>query len=46
MSEFKMLKLSQNKIQYMNFTLGSFNSMNLLEELTIKDNPRILLYII
>ena len=35
----KILKLSQNKIQYMNSTLGVFKSLNLLEELTIKENP-------
>ena len=35
----KILKLSQNKIQYLNSTLGVFKSLNLLEELTIKDNP-------
>ena len=34
----KILKLSQNKIQYMNSTLGVFKSLNLLEELTIKEN--------
>ena len=35
----KQLKLSLNKIQYLNSTLGVFKSLNLLEELTIKDNP-------
>ena len=35
----KILKLSQNKIQYLNSSLGVFKSLNLLEELTIKDNP-------
>ena len=33
------IKISQNKIQYMNSTLGVFKSLNLLEELTIKENP-------
>ena len=35
----KTLKLSLNKIQYLNSTLNIFKSLNLLEELTIKDNP-------
>ena len=35
----KILKLSLNKIQYLNSTLNIFKSLNLLEELTIKDNP-------
>ena len=35
----KILKLSLNKIQYLTSTLNIFKSLNLLEELTIKDNP-------
>ena len=35
----KSLKLSLNKIQYLNSTLNVFKCLNLLEELTIKDNP-------
>ena len=35
----KILKLFKNKIQYMNSILGVFNSLNLLEEVTIKENP-------
>ena len=35
----KCLKLSLNKIQYLNSTLNVFKCLNLLEELTIKDNP-------
>ena len=38
-SKLKILKLSQNKIQYLNSTLSTFKSLNLLEELTIKENP-------
>ena len=35
----KILNLSKNKIQYMNSILDVFNSLNLLEEVTIKGNP-------
>ena len=38
-SNLKILKLSQNKIQYLNSSLSVFKALNLLEELTIKDNP-------
>ena len=35
----KILKLSQNKIEFLNSTLNTIKNLRKLEELTIKDNP-------